>query len=138
MRQEELVDGVFVENSDADCVLELSAPVFPFLNSEFSELVVSSVHQLLHLFASVVPVAGLVLPDGECSLLLGLDAPSDEEPRLINRTGFMLVPCHLIVLILSPSVENASLDLVALDHVCDVNILLPESQRLESILIPLM
>ncbi len=50
----------------------------------------------------------------------------------------MLIPRHLVILILAPSVENAGLNLVALDHVRDINILVLKLQRLQSIHIPLM
>lgn len=50
----------------------------------------------------------------------------------------MLVPGHLVVEILAPSIENAGLNLVALNHVRKVHVLMSKCQGLESGNIPLL
>lgn len=50
----------------------------------------------------------------------------------------MVVPRHLIVQILTPCIEHASLDLVALNHVGQVDVVVPEGKWLQRVDVPLM
>lgn len=50
----------------------------------------------------------------------------------------MVVPRHFIIQILTPRIEYSSLDLIALDHVRQVDVLVAERKRLERVDVPLV
>ena len=49
-----------------------------------------------------------------------------------------MVPRHLVVEILAPGVKDSGLDLVALDHVREIDVVVAEGQRLQRVDVPLV
>ena len=127
-----------MKNRHSNGVLKFRTPRLPLLQSQRPKLIISLSKEHFHLLSSIVPVTCLIFPNCKSSLLFSLNASSDEEPRFVNCTSFMLVSQHLVILILAPSIENAGLNLVALNHIRYVHILMLELERLENTRVPLM
>ena len=77
-------------------------------------------------------------PNLEASFFLLADTSWEKIPCFVNSTCFVMVPCHLIVQILSPCIEHPGLNLIALNHVGQVDVLVSECKRLKWIYIPLV
>ena len=127
-----------MQDMDTNSIFNFGAVGFPHFQRNTTVLIILLSEKVAHEFGFLVTDSCLFLPDLEGALRFLSDAFGEEVPCFVNGAGLLLVTIHLVIKVLAPSVENAGLDLVALDHVRDVDVLVPKSQWLKRTHIPLM
>lgn len=127
-----------MQNMDSNGIFNFGTVGFPHFQRNTTILIILLSKEVAHEFGFLVTDSCLFLPDLEGALRFLSDTFGEKVPCFVNGTSLLLVSIHLVIEVLAPSVENAGLDLIALNHVRDVDVLVPKSQWLKCTHIPLM